>query len=195
LELIFGYDIDLLSLIPALFGVILSLYNYYKMSKPAEIIPTEVVNYGLISSSYDECYKIILPLVFHNEGAKKGIIKKIKIGFKHDEKVKYLQNPVKVRLEELMDDVAQLSDWNKFTEQGYRVLQPTYPITVSADSSVDVTLVAVAPYEKEIIPIDKQSEYIIEVYYGKDKMKKIEFKFFLSNENIPDNRLQWFFPN
>lgn len=44
-----GYDFDLISLIPALFGAILSLYNFYKMSRPANIFPTEIVNYGLIS--------------------------------------------------------------------------------------------------------------------------------------------------
>ncbi|MHA2338721.1 MAG: hypothetical protein ACXACX_15540, partial [Candidatus Hodarchaeales archaeon] len=68
-------DIDLISLIPALFAVILSLYNFYKMSKSANIVPNEIISYGLISSSYQGGFKLVLPLLFHNNGAKKGLIK------------------------------------------------------------------------------------------------------------------------
>ena len=191
---ILGYQFDLISLIPALFGAILSLYNFFKMSRPANIMPTEIVNYGIISSSYENSFKIVLPLVLHNDGAKKGIIKNIKIGFKQDGTVKYLDDLLKVRLNELTDDLALRSDWKKFTELGYGVIQPTYPISILSDSSIDLTMIATCAYEEEVIPLDKESEYVIEVYFGKNKLNKITAQFSLLESNIPDDRLIWLPP-
>lgn len=190
-----GYQLDIISFIPAIIGVLLSVYNYYKMSRPAHIVPTEVVNYGLLSSSYEQSFKIILPLVFHNEGAKKGIIKNIKFGFKTNGKTTYLDTLVKAHLFELTDDLAQLCDWNKFIEHGYRVINPTFPITVMPESSVDVAFVGTALIEDNTIPLDQQSEYFIEVYYGKNKVTSESYSFFLDEEEIPDDRLVWLNPS
>lgn len=191
---VFGIQVDIISLIPALFAVILSLYNFYKMSRPANIFPTEVVNYGLISSSYENSFKMVLPLVLHNNGFKKGVIKQIKIGFEQNGSITYFDSLTKARLTELSDNVAQLADWNKFIEHGYRVLQPTYPISINADSSVDVTLIAICSYDEKVIPLNSESKFIIEVYFGKDSVNKISFPFFLDEEDIPDDRLEWFSP-
>lgn len=87
-----------------------------------------------------------------------------------------------------------MTDWNKFIEHGYVVIQPVYPISVLADSSVDVTFVAECPYDDETIPLDKDSNFLIEVYFGKNKINTIKFPFFLKEEDIPDDRLEWFAP-
>ena len=179
----FGFQFDIVSLTPALFAAILSLYNFYKMSKPANIEPTEIVNYGIISSSYEESFKIVLPLVFHNNGAKKGIIRNIKIGFKQNDGIKYLEDLRKVRLIELNDDLAQRSDWKKFTEEGYRVIQPTYPISILSDSSIDLVIIATCPYEDNIIPLNSSSEYVIEVHFGKNKVNKVKSQFYLAEDD------------
>ena len=188
---IFGVEIDVISLTPALFGAVLSIYNFYKMSKPANIEPTEIINYGIISSSYEQSFKIILPLVFHNDGAKKGIIKNVKFGFRNGQRISYVNNLFKIRLNELSDDIAQLCDWNKFIDQGYRILNPTYPITVLSDTSIDVTFIATASVEEDIIPIDTKCEYFIEIFYGNNKIKKKFLPFFLAKDDIPDDRLIW----
>lgn len=195
MQQLFGIEIDLLSLLPALFAVILSIYNYYKLSRPANIYPTEIVNYGIISSSYESSFKFVLPLVFHNDGSKKGIIKKVKVGFKQNSTITYIDTLTKVRLNELDDNIAQLTDWNKFIEHGYRVIQPSYPISIPADSSVDETFVGICPYDEKLIPLDQECEYIIEVYFGKNKVNKINLPFYLSEEDIPDDRLVWISPN
>ena len=80
---ILGYDLDVVSFIPALFGVLLSIYNWLQMRKPADIYPGRLVNYGFISSSYEKAYFFCFPLAFENAGANKGLITDIKIGFKH----------------------------------------------------------------------------------------------------------------
>ena len=187
-----NYNVDIISLIPALFGAILSLYNFYKMSRPANIFPTEIVNYGLVSSSYEKSFKMVFPLVFHNDGAKKGIIREIRIGFKNNGSLKYLDDMFKVRLHELSDDIAQLCDWNKFIEHGYRIIQPTYPISILSDSSVETNFIATCYYEDEVIPLDSNSECIVEVFYGKNKVNTLLMPFYLAEEDIPDDRLVWF---
>ena len=192
---LFNIEIDPISLAPALFAVILSLYNYYKASNPANIVPTEIVNFGIISSSYEGAFKFVFPLVFHNEGAKKGVIKKIKIGFKSTGKeIKYFDELLKVRLQELTDDLAQLTDWAKFIEHGYLIINPTYPVSIESDSALDLVLVATCPIEESIVPLDEASEYVIEVYFGKNKVRKEFFPFSLHNDEIPDDRLVWLSP-
>lgn len=188
---VLGLEIDIISLIPALFGAILSIYNFYRLSKPANIEPTSLVNYGIISSDYEQSFKLILPLVFHNNGARNGIIKNIKFGFRHDQKITYLDDLVKVRLIELSDDIAQLCDWDKLIEHGYRIINPTFPITVLSESSTDVTVIVTSLIEENSIPLDINCEYFIEVYFGKNKIKRIYFPFYLAKDDIPDNRLIW----
>lgn len=190
----FLQDIDVISLIPALFAVILSLYNYYKMSKSADIVPNEIISFGLISSSYQGGFKLCIPLIFHNDGVRKGLIKDIKIGFITNNIIKYLDITGKAKLSELDDDTAQRSDWNKFTKEGYRIIQPTFPIPILGDESIDTVLIATAMYEDEVLPLDKDSTCVIEVYFGKNKMKKIDFPFYLSEDSIPDNVIKWFNP-
>lgn len=41
---IFGYELDIVSFIPALLGVLLSLYNWYLARKPANIHPSDFMN-------------------------------------------------------------------------------------------------------------------------------------------------------
>ena len=194
MQQLYGFQFDLISLLPALFAVVLSIYNYYKLSRPANFFPTELVNYVIISSSYENSFKVILPLVFHNEGSKKGIIKKVKVGFKQNSTITYFDNLTKVRLNELDDNIAQLTDWNKFIEHGYRVVQPSYPIPISEYASVDETFVGICSYDEKLIPLDQECEYIIEVYFGKNKVNMLNFPFFLSKEDIPDDRLIWLEP-
>ena len=194
MQQLYGFQFDLISLLPALFAVVLSIYNYYKLSRPANIFPTELVNNGIISSSFEISFKVILPLVFHNEGSKKGIIKKVKVGFKQNSTITYFDNLTKVRLNELDDIIAQRTDWNKFIEHGYRVVQPSYPIPISEYASVDETFVGICSYDEKLIPLDQECEYIIEVYFGKNKVNMLNFPFFLSKEDIPDDRLIWLEP-
>ena len=48
--------------------------------------------------------------MFHNDGAKNGIIKNIKIGFKHDQEVKYLDISGKAKLTELTNMSGRRED-------------------------------------------------------------------------------------
>lgn len=194
-ELISFYD--LLALIPAVFAVILALYNWFQMRKAAKIVPNEIINYGLISSDYHGGYKLILPLIFHNDGARKGMITQVEVGFIHDEgkEIKYLDMDGKAILNEVGEDVAQRSDWDKYTELGYRMIQPTYPIVVLGDESTDVVLIASASHEDKIVPKDKDAECVIKVRYGKNKVNMITFPFRLSDDKIPDNMITWLSPS
>ncbi|MHA1563547.1 MAG: hypothetical protein ACTSPA_15705 [Promethearchaeota archaeon] len=98
----------LLSFIPAVFGVLLSIYNWLQTIKPANINSGRLVNYGFISSSYENAMLLCLPLTFENEGAKKGLITEIKIGFKHGDEIKYIDVDAKVRLNELTGATATI---------------------------------------------------------------------------------------
>ncbi|MHA2370950.1 MAG: hypothetical protein ACXADX_19215, partial [Candidatus Hodarchaeales archaeon] len=51
---ILGIEIGIIAMIPAVFGAAMSAYNWYKMNRPADIHSSEIVNFGFISSSYEE---------------------------------------------------------------------------------------------------------------------------------------------
>ncbi|MHA2000897.1 MAG: hypothetical protein ACTSVU_02245 [Promethearchaeota archaeon] len=189
---ILGVDVDFLSLIPAIFGALLSLYNWLQMHKPANIYPGRLVNYGFISSSYDKAMFFCLPLTFENEGANKGLITEIKIGFKNEAEIKYIDVDAKVRLNELTGSMAPRMDYEKFTDEGYVILLPTYPIGIEGGESQDITIVSTVSVEDDIIPIGKDSEIVIEVYFGKNKLNTRSFPFYLSQESADsDNTLIW----
>ena len=93
-----------------------------------------------------------------------------------------------------LEDEARNTDWEKFTKYGYRILQPTYPISILGDESADVVLIATSNHKDGELPINKEVECIIEVYFGKSKMNKIKFPFLLKDDDIPDDRIEWYSP-
>ncbi|MBA7559533.1 hypothetical protein ES708_01148 [subsurface metagenome] len=189
---IFGIEVDLLSLIPAVFGALLSIYNWLQMIKPANINSGRLVNYGFISSSYENAMLLCLPLTFENEGAKKGLITEIKIGFKHGDEIKYIDVDAKVRLNELTGATAPNMNYEKFTDEGYVILLPTYPMGIEGGESIDITIVSTVSVEDKIIPVGVDSEIVIEVYFGKNKSNTQSFPFYLSQESADsDNVLIW----
>ncbi len=194
---IFGTDVELISLIPAVFGAALSIYNWLKLRQPASIQPSKITNYGMIASTYQEGMLFCFPLIFTNEGANNGLISEIKIGFsKQNSEFKYLSLDGKAKLLELGAQEARLLDWEKFENQGYVILQPTYPIKVDAGESIDVYMMARVAFEDKLIPIDQVCKCRIEVYFGSKKMNFIEFPFYLSTEATErDDILTWLSPN
>ena len=116
---IFGIEIGLLAMVPAVFGAAMSAYNWYMMNRPADIYSSEILNFGFISSSYEEAMLFCFPLIFSNDGAKKGLITDIKIGFKKDGEITYIDLDGKARLKELDSATAPLLDWKKYQEEGY----------------------------------------------------------------------------
>ncbi len=188
---ILGYDLDVVSFVPAFFGVLLSIYNWLQMRKPAQIYPGRLVNYGFISSSYEKAYLFCLPLTFENAGAHSGIITEIKIGFKNGSTIKYIDTDARIRLQELTGASPNM-DYEKFTDGGYSILLPTYPIGVEAGESEEVTIVSTVSVEDGIIPVGVDSEIVIEVYFGWDKVNTQSFPFYLSKESADsDDVLIW----
>jgi hypothetical protein len=192
---IIGFEVDLISFAPALFAVVLSIYNWFKMTRPANIFPNEIINYGSIASSYQGGVQLCIPLILHNEGATRGMVTGIKIGFAEANTMKYLEVLGKARLTEVDINKAYRFDWDKFEEEGYRMIQPTYPVVVEAFESTDVILIAQATFKSEVLPIGKDVNCVIEIKYGKNKANQVSFPFFLSEESADvDNRLVWYKP-
>ena len=189
---IFEYDIDLLSLIPALFGALLSLYNWLQMRKPADIKAGRIVNYGFISSSYENALFFCFPLVFENTGANSGIITEIKLGFQYEGEIKYIDTDARVRLTEFTGASAPQMNYEKFTDEGYRILLPTYPVKVEAGCSESMNIISTVSLEDNIFVAGQEGTMIIEVYFGANKMNKAEFVYSLSQESMDsDNILIW----
>lgn len=190
-----GYELDLISLAPAVFALVLSIYNWLKMNKPADIHPNEIINYGYIASEFNGGVQLCIPLILHNEGANRGMVTGIKIGFQNGNEIKYLDILGKARLNEVNINQAHSFDWDKFEKDGYRMIQPTYPIVVEGFESSDVTLIAQATFEENVLPIDTETNCVIELKFGKNKINQIKFPFFLSKEfSEIDNRLMWYEP-
>jgi hypothetical protein len=190
---IFTFEVDLLSFIPAAFGVLLSIYNWLQMRKPAKIYIGRLVNYGFISSSYENAMLLCLPLAFENVGANKGLITEIKIGFKEQGgEIKYIDVDAKVRLNELTGASSPRMNYEKFTNDGYVILLPTFPMRIEAWESQDITIVSTVSVEDKIIPVGVDGEIVIEVYFGRNKSTTQSFPFYLSQESMDsDDVLIW----
>jgi len=190
--IIFGFFIDLVSLIPAIFGAALAIYNWFQFRKAADIYPGRLVNYGFISSSYEKAMFFCLPMTFENCGSKNTLITEIKIGFKHGKEIKYIDVDAKVRLNELTGASAPHMNYEKFTDGGYGILLPTYPIGIEGGVSQEVTIVSTVSVEDGIIPVGVDSEIVIEVYFGFNKSNSVSFPFFISQESVDsDDILIW----
>lgn len=192
---IIGYNVDLLSLVPAIFAFLLSIYNWIMMKKPANIYPDEIISYGLIASEYHDGMQLCIPLILHNGGASRGLVSNIKIGFKQANQIKYLHILGKAKLLDINVNKAYQFDWDSFESEGYVIVQPTYPIVVDEFASQDVVLIAQTAFKDNIIPINTECSCVISVKFGRNKTNSIEFPFFLSKEiSESDNTLNWLEP-
>ena len=175
-------DIDIISFGPAAFGALLSTYNWFQTKKPANIRPSKIVEYAIVSSSYDEVDILTIPLIFNNSGAFPGTITDIKIGFKNGNNVKYLDIMGKARLHELSTDQLITIAAEAYTKEGYSITMPTYPIDVFPGESTSIVLIATADHGENIIPLDTDAKWVVETYYGKNKKNTDEFPFKLTKE-------------
>ncbi len=190
--LIFNYDVDLLSMIPAIFAAALSIYNWLQMRKAANIKVGRIVNYGFISSSYEKALFYCFPLVLENEGAKSGVITEIKLGFQYNGETKYIDTDAKVVLNEMTGVAVPQMDYDRFTQEGYRILLPTYPINIEGNSTKNVTIISTVSLENDILQAGQEGKMVIEVYFGSNKVNKAEFDYYLSQESFDsDNTLLW----
>lgn len=192
---IFGFEIDIFSFAPAIFATLLSIYNWYKMTRPANIFPNEIINYGFIASEYHDGNQLCIPIILHNEAANKGLVTSVKVGFERGGEVKYLEILGRARLAEININLAYNMDWDKFEAEGYSIIQPTYPIVVEGYQSTDVVFIAQTTSEDNVIPPGEQLNCIIEVKFGRGKINSVKFPFMLSQEAAEvDNQLQWLEP-
>lgn len=186
---------DPYSLAPALLGAGLSIYNWLKFSKPADIYPGEIINYGYLQSSYNKSRQLCIPIMLFNEGAHPGLVTDIKIGFKVDGKTEYLTLVGRAELAKVSVPQSRSFDWEKFMNSGYQLIQPPYPIIVEAIETTYVNMISFAPEAKGVIPINKESLCVIEVTFDQNKTNRIEFPFFISIEKSnTDNKLRWYKP-
>lgn len=190
-----GIEIDFISFTPAIFAVSLSIYNWFMLNKPANIHPNEIINYGYVASEHHGGIQLCIPLILHNEGANRGMVTGIKIGFEINNEIKYIDVLGKARLIEVDINMATMFDWDKFEAEGYRMIQPTYPIVVEGFESTDVILIAQTTFEENTLPVQTEANCIVEVKFGRNKKNQIKFPFYLSkNYSEVDNRLVWLEP-
>lgn len=175
--------IDLISMVPGVFATGLSLYNWLQTRKPANITPDQIIDYAIVSSSYDNADILTIPLVFYNSGAYNGIITDIKIGFKAGGKTKFLEIMGRANLSELTTDQMMNMAAEAYTKEGYTIVVPNYPINVLPGDTTSVVLIGVADHDENIIPTDVDAKWVVETHFGKNRVNKEEFDFRLSKEN------------
>ncbi|MHA2249645.1 MAG: hypothetical protein ACXAD7_04745 [Candidatus Kariarchaeaceae archaeon] len=184
--------VDFISLGPAVFGATLSLYNWFQTTRPANIKPNNIIDYAIVSSSYEECDILTVPLVFHNDGAYNGVINDIKVGLKSSNKIKYFEIMGRANLKELSTDQLLNMDMEKYSQNGYSIMLPNYPIDVYAGESKTVILIAVASHDEKIIAVDEESKWVVETYFGNKKNVE-EFDFKISKDQYESAEyLRWF---
>ena len=188
---IFGLELDWLSLIPAFFAVILSIYNWFMANKPADIVPNRLISYALVYSGAQEGYLMCFPLIFHNSGSSNGMITDIKIGFRFGDEIKYIDVDSKVKLTEMTGSDSESIAAEQFAESGYTISQPFFPIEVMAGGSNHATIVTLVPESENQIPFGMDSECVIEVEFGDGKKNSISAPFKISKDYQEYEYLTW----
>ena len=180
------------SYIPGVFGALLSTYNWLQTKKPANIKPNEIVEYAIVSSSHEEADILTIPLVFHNSGALHGVVTDIKVGIESSDGVKYFEIMGRANLSELNTNELMNMGMDKYSNEGYSIVLPTYPIDLEAGGSVAIILIAVAGHDEKIIPLDTDAKWVIETHFGKKKnTDKFDFKISTDQYERAEN-LRWF---
>jgi hypothetical protein len=190
-----GIEIDLMSLIPALFGLALSIYNWLMMRKPEDIVPNKLISYAIVYSGAEEGHLLCFPLIFHNEGNANGMITNIKIGFKSGEKVEYIDVDSKVKLTEMSGTDAENISAEQFMANGYTISQPFYPIEVEAGGSTHAEIISFIGDDEKPIPFGIDTEFVIEVEFGDDEMNSVCAPFKIPKNIKGREQLAWFKAN
>ena len=185
--MVFDYNIDPTSFLPAVFATLLSIYNWYQIRKPANIYPYHLIEYGYIHSEFHNGYQLCLPLLFHNDGANRGLITSIDISFPREG----IQLEVlgKAQISPMNINQVYSFDWDRFENEGYTMLLPTYPIPIDGHTSKEVVMIAYS----ENLPIDILTECQITVEFDNGKENTCKFDYFISNIAAEvDNALRWY---
>lgn len=192
---IFGYELDIISFVPALFGAGLSLYNWLQMRKPAQLKLSPLIRYGLIYSELHQGTKLILPIIVHNDGSQRGIITGVKFGFRAGEKVINIPLIGQVKLKEVSEDIMIQGGWNDYRDTGFKFIMPIYPIEIEPYESKHVVMVANAWHTDGLFPVGIETTCVIELEYGDNKTSKTEFPFHLKAEDVLYNDvIGWYEP-
>jgi len=185
---IFGQVLDPISLIPAIFATLLSIYNWYQLRKPADIYPYPLIEYGYIQSDYHKGYQLCLPMMFYNKGSNRGLITSIQVRFQSNPVIE-LEILGRAQMNDLSINAVYNFDWDSFEEEGYTIRLPTYPIAVEGKYSEDVIMIA----QSTNFPIGKHTECQIIVGFDDGRTNSCKFPFYLSKESAEvDNMLRWY---
>ena len=146
-----------------------------------------------------EFANLFIPLIFHNDGTRHGMITKIEISFRDGITIKKLPIISKIKLNQLdkdhMNQGRQAIDAVDFDEIGYTVQVPTYPISVPAGESTEAIFYCCAYTNDKILPIDKQLECSIRIEYNGKRINQVSFPFILTSEDYDGTiNLRWFKP-
>ncbi len=192
---------DIFTVIPAVGAAIIAVRNWLVLRKGADITPHKILSYGIVRDQPDEpeVNNIYIPLIFHNDGTKGGMITKIEIVFQDGETIKKLPIISKIKLNELSNDQVNLGrqsvDMVKFEESGYTIQIPMFPISVPAGESAEAMFQCYDDKEDNIIPLDKELKCIVKIEYGRNKTSHVKFPFMLTSEDYDGtDLLRWFRP-
>ncbi|MEJ2277874.1 MAG: hypothetical protein P8Y70_09025 [Candidatus Lokiarchaeota archaeon] len=179
---------ELFTIIPAVVALIVAIRNWLELRKGADIKPHRILSYGIVRDQTEDpkINNIYLPLIFHNEGTKVGMITKVEI-------------ISKIKLRELSKEDTnvgrQFVDMVDFEENGYIIQVPTYPISVPAGESSEAMFLSYEDKKQNIIPLDKKLTCIIKIEYGENRISEVKAPFILTKEDYEGtDYLRWFKP-
>ena len=98
----------------------------------------------------------------------------------------------RANLKELSTDQLLTMDLEKYSQNGYTIMLPNYPIDIQAGDSKTVILIAIASHDENIIELDTESKWVVETYFS-NKKNVDEFDFKISKDQYESAEyLRWF---
>jgi hypothetical protein len=186
------YDF-LYGLIPALGAILISLYNWYKLSQGGKIKPVRIVNYGLWSAKVDQrnVKHLFLPIILDNVAIKPGLVTDIEISFTRNGEKFPLRVDRRIDLDMPSGTMSGMGI-NQFRLNHTKEIVPFYPITVPGQEGKMVMLDCIDSGQG--IELDSENTCKIDITYGHNKKSSVEFQFKTTSEQFEKalDRIYWY---
>ncbi|OLS26106.1 MAG: hypothetical protein HeimC3_10790 [Candidatus Heimdallarchaeota archaeon LC_3] len=188
------YDF-MISLVPALGAVALSIFNWYKLKQAGVIKPLRIVNYGLwsVKSGERKVKNLFLPVTLENIAMKSGLVTDISISFIDGTEEKPLDITRRIEMD-MPGGLMGGMTVNDFRIKQTKILVPFYPVNVPGQEGRLILLDCVDRWDA--ITLDKQLTCKIDVTYGYNKKSSIKFPFIITSESWDSalDHIKWFRP-
>ncbi|MDH5401710.1 MAG: hypothetical protein OEZ01_10260 [Candidatus Heimdallarchaeota archaeon] len=176
--------IDFFSFIPAIGAAALSVLNWLKLRKGADLRPYRILNYAIWGLKKDSNLTkwLWIPIIVNNKGMQDGYITNVNLEIVSDGASKPIKSHRRVELLDFTPAQLKNMNLNQFKSGGLKVFNPIYPIIIPSQDGK--SFIMECSDLENIIPLDKEVNMRVELTFNDDLTSKIEFPYKLTSQGF-----------